>query len=269
MASLAALRSPDVVRSANGIRDNDHYHPTGDSIIRVENTLFKIHRAFLTHFSPIFETMFDLPVGMGNAEGSTDDLPIVLDGEQATDFRAALKCIYASPIQIQIDGITIDALPEIISLTKFAHKYEMHHWNEWGLKVLSRLLADLSLTPVEHIPAIYSLYHLVEDTSARTRVMKSWCEVIEQRGLSVIPVIDAADACEDRDGLAEAYCTQIRLWEKRGNIFDPDFPSENGLSQPSDSPTLVPAWRNILTTTTQDAASVLLHNAFTSISNTI
>jgi hypothetical protein len=39
--------------------------------------------------------MFNLPSGMNKAEGSSDELPIVLEGETVEDFRAVLKYLYA------------------------------------------------------------------------------------------------------------------------------------------------------------------------------
>jgi hypothetical protein len=36
-----------------------------------------------------------LPSGMNKAEGSSDELPIVLEGETVEDFRAVLKYLYA------------------------------------------------------------------------------------------------------------------------------------------------------------------------------
>ncbi|KAF7336537.1 BTB domain-containing protein [Mycena sanguinolenta] len=227
---MAALQS--TVHSNGPNRDKDHYHETGDSIIRVENVLFKIHKFPLTHNSSVFATMFNLPVGIGSVEGLSDDIPIVLEGEKAEDFRAVLKYIYAPPVQLQMERIPISALREIISLVKLSHKYEMDHWKEWGVEVLERMLDDLHSLPVEHLQPLYSLYSLVGDAPARTRVMKQWCEVIETNKLLIVPVLDAASAYDDRDAIAEAYCIQIRRWEKEdANVLNPNSYRADGLAQ--------------------------------------
>ncbi|KAF7336539.1 BTB domain-containing protein [Mycena sanguinolenta] len=225
---MAALQS--TVHSNSPNRDKDHYHETGDSIIRVENVLFKIHKFPLTHNSSVFATMFNLPVGIGNMEGLSDDIPIVLEGEKAEDLQAVLKYIYAPPVQTQMERITIAALPEIISLVKLSHKYGMDHWKEWGVQVVKRLLDDLDSVPTEHLQPLYSLYNLVGDAAARARVMKHWCEVIEANKLSIVPALDAASTCDDQDAMTDVYCIQIRRWEK-ANVFEPTSYSEEGVCE--------------------------------------
>ncbi|KAJ7919548.1 hypothetical protein B0H13DRAFT_1988638 [Mycena leptocephala] len=152
MASLPAPQGPDPVRSTNVLHDNEYYHSTGDSVIRIEN-IFKVHKLFLTYNSAVFTTLFDLPVETGHAEGLSDDLPIVLEGETAENFRIILKYVYARPSQTQIASVSITALAEMISLVQSAHKYEMDDWVHWGLQVLTRLLEDLNSLPAEHLQA--------------------------------------------------------------------------------------------------------------------
>ncbi|KAF8209913.1 hypothetical protein K438DRAFT_1497631, partial [Mycena galopus ATCC 62051] len=118
--------------------DNEYYYSSGDSVIRIENTLFKVHKPFLTYNSAVFATLFDLPGVTGRAEGLSDDLPIVLEGETAENFRIILKYVYARFIA----SVSIAALAEMISLVQSAHKYEMDDWVNWGLQVLTRLLED-------------------------------------------------------------------------------------------------------------------------------
>ncbi|KAF7336512.1 hypothetical protein MSAN_02283200 [Mycena sanguinolenta] len=130
-SGMASPQSLDAVLPTDIQRDKIHYHAEGDVIIRVEHTLFKVYKAFLTHNSSVFATMFNLPAGMGDPEGSSDDHPIVLEGEKAMDFRTVLEFLYATPVKLQIYSTAIPALLNIISLAKFSHKYEMDHWMEW------------------------------------------------------------------------------------------------------------------------------------------
>ncbi|KAJ7686045.1 hypothetical protein B0H14DRAFT_2488084 [Mycena olivaceomarginata] len=231
MASLPAPQGPDLVLSTGVLHDNDYYYSTGDSVIRIENTLFKVHKLFLTYNSAVFATLFDLPGVTGRAEGLSDDLPIVLEGETAENFRIILKYVYARPSQTQIASVSIAALAEMISLVQSAHKYEMDDWVHWGLQVLTRLLGDLNSLPAEHLQALHSLYNLLEDIPERTRMMTRWCEVVERDNLPILPVLDAAERCGDKDAMAEAYCIQIRRWEKKATVIEPQSFSADGLSQ--------------------------------------
>jgi hypothetical protein len=93
------------------VRDDEFYHTSGDCIIRVEDTLFKvssrmfwfsdcsdllqIHRFIITRGSLIFSSLFELPQGSLAVEGMSDELPITLAGDTASDMRSLLKCIYA------------------------------------------------------------------------------------------------------------------------------------------------------------------------------
>ncbi|KAJ7193638.1 hypothetical protein GGX14DRAFT_588273 [Mycena pura] len=231
MAPPPAPLVPDLLRSTDVLHDDDYYYSTGDTVIRIENTLFKVHKLFLTYNSAVFATMFDLPGVIGRAEGLSDDLPIVLNGETAENFRIIMKYVYARPSQIQIANVYIDALAEIVSLVQSAHKYEMDDWVDWGLQVLTRLLRDLNSLPVEHLRALHSLYNLLEDIAERSRMMTHWCEVVERDNLPILPILDAAERCGDEDAMAEAYCIQIRRWEKKAAVIEPQSFSADGLSQ--------------------------------------
>ncbi|KAJ7319422.1 hypothetical protein DFH08DRAFT_1086285 [Mycena albidolilacea] len=188
-----ASQTDDLVRSTDIRRDNDYYSSSGDSIIRVENTLFKIHKFILVHNSSVFATMFDLPVGKGNTEGSSDDLPIILQGENAKDFRVVLKHIYAPPTQIQVHSMTMAALPDVISVAKFAEKYALDHWKDWAAQFLLSRTSNLGAVSLDNLPDLYSLSNLLEDTPTRNQIVKRWCEVVETDDLPILPVLTAAD----------------------------------------------------------------------------
>ncbi|KAF7346698.1 BTB domain-containing protein [Mycena sanguinolenta] len=191
MTSPVPSLSPDGVR-ADVRRDKDHYHPTGDSIMRVENTLFKIHRFPFVRHSSVFAAMFDLPVGAGDPEGSSDDLPIVLAGETASEFRAVMKYVYASPMQLQVGSIPVTALPENIS---------------------RRSMPSFFLVGVKE--------------KTRVRLMEHWCEIVEKHNAPIGPILAAADAVSDTEGLVAIYCIQIRRWEKGASVSAP----EDGVDQ--------------------------------------
>ena len=66
--------------------------------LKVEKTLFKIHRYFLQRDSPIFQDMFALPPPSdsdGGAEGMSDERPIQLEGTLSLDFERFLTIFYS------------------------------------------------------------------------------------------------------------------------------------------------------------------------------
>ncbi|KAJ7939593.1 hypothetical protein B0H13DRAFT_1569175, partial [Mycena leptocephala] len=77
------------------VRDHQFYYESGDCIIRAEDTLFKIHKFVITQDSAVFSSLFSLPQGSLVVEGSSDDLPITLEGENANDIRSLPKYLYA------------------------------------------------------------------------------------------------------------------------------------------------------------------------------
>ena len=106
-------------------RDPAYYIHDGNSVLLVENTLFKVrpclcqsisesrqreraiqvHRSVLTKDKSAFETMFQLSGETDSArsdssmtaaqEGESDDNPIRLQGDTADEFRALLWALYA------------------------------------------------------------------------------------------------------------------------------------------------------------------------------
>lgn len=65
-------------------------------IIRVQNTLFKIHRYFLLRESELFGTLFDLPAGDMAAEGQTDLTALPLHDVTCREFESLLDFLYKS-----------------------------------------------------------------------------------------------------------------------------------------------------------------------------
>jgi len=47
----------------------------------------------------------------------------------------------------------MNALPEVIAVAKFSHKYEMNDWKKWALKVLDRHLDKLNKIGRRFAPA--------------------------------------------------------------------------------------------------------------------
>ncbi|KAJ7761830.1 hypothetical protein B0H16DRAFT_1530686 [Mycena metata] len=144
--SKSVLPTPD--------RDAEFYNDSGDCVILVENTLFKVHRFILIRHSPVFSTLFALPHGASAAEGLSDDLPISLSDDKAQDFRSLFKYLYAprvsfkptfchwfhssrSAFATQANSIPVTDLPDIIAVAKISNKYEICVWRDWALLVIT------------------------------------------------------------------------------------------------------------------------------------
>ncbi|EMD36831.1 hypothetical protein CERSUDRAFT_95106 [Gelatoporia subvermispora B] len=63
-------------------------------ILKVEDTLFKVHRFFLQRDSEVFHGMFSCPPGKGGAEGKTEARPIVLEQVTVFEFECLIDFIY-------------------------------------------------------------------------------------------------------------------------------------------------------------------------------
>jgi hypothetical protein len=62
---------------------------------KVENDLYCVHRYFFQRDSEMFAEMFTLPDTPGEQqEGSSDDRPLHLDGQDPTDLEAFLSLLY-------------------------------------------------------------------------------------------------------------------------------------------------------------------------------
>ncbi|KAJ7443248.1 hypothetical protein B0H11DRAFT_2204296 [Mycena galericulata] len=242
--ATAAIEPPaspvsDVVQSVG--RDSEHYHPTGDCIIRVENTLFKIHKLHLIHNSPIFAKMFELPPGEEPVEGLSDDLPIVLYGDRDSDFRHLLKYIYAPVMKIQIDAIPRSAIPEIVAVAAFADKYDIGNWKHWALSFLARRVFDpaermtspgrpdrqppaaTSLLDIsaQSLEGLYVLYHHLGDNAKRNLVMRTWCERVEAKEFPASGPLNAAEATGDIRARTDLYCILLRRMKEQAGLLEP------------------------------------------------
>ncbi|KAJ7429523.1 hypothetical protein B0H11DRAFT_2012432 [Mycena galericulata] len=159
------------------VRDARFYHESGDCIIHVGDTLFKIHWFIFIRDSLVFAGLFALPQAPGSViEGSCDELPICLSGDEEGPFRSLFKYIYAPALETQANRISITDLQDILTVAHLAHKYEMTAWETWGFLVIGHLIRrhPNSLLSYDFV-AIYNLCRRAftqesEDVWAKTRI---------------------------------------------------------------------------------------------------
>lgn len=131
-------------------RDNDYYISDGNTVLLVENILFKVHRSTLTKDKSTFDTMFSLPSDSSSdssmtvgPEGESDDNPIRLQGDTAEEFRALLWALYALPNEL-MTAMTDDAnCMQLLHIARIAHKYQFKSIETWASTALSRYYARI------------------------------------------------------------------------------------------------------------------------------
>ncbi|KAF9262870.1 hypothetical protein L218DRAFT_944854 [Marasmius fiardii PR-910] len=164
-------------------RDPTYYFEDGSCVILVQDTLFnasfflviivqqdsliewkfQVHRTILSKDNSSFSTMFMLPQGSAEAEGRSDDNPIVLTGDQPSEFRNFLWALYSLPPDLRtVYGSSAD-LTLLIDIARISNKYSFKSLETWSLDAVqeyvnrkpSPLLTGLSSpNPGSNLPAL-------------------------------------------------------------------------------------------------------------------
>ncbi|KAF9220922.1 hypothetical protein BS17DRAFT_786220 [Gyrodon lividus] len=131
MVASNVSQDPDIPQ-----RDAKYYMADGSCVLCVGNTLFNVHRSILSADSSSFGTLFTLPQGNIPVEGTSDDNPIVLQGDTTEEFRNFLWSLYALPHEIMmVRGPCVD-LNRLIDIAKVASKYSFKSTETWALDAI-------------------------------------------------------------------------------------------------------------------------------------
>ncbi|KDQ62688.1 hypothetical protein JAAARDRAFT_122179 [Jaapia argillacea MUCL 33604] len=182
-------------------RDSLYYISDGNTVLLVENTLFKVHRSTLVKDGSSFETLFSLPCEAPPSssnqtvpavgplpEGESDDNPIHLH-DTADQFRALLWALYALPHELMV-ATTAEANPVLLyHLAQMAHKYQFKSLLSWVLSAL--------FTFYTRFGALDTLPSSSDDTAPAT-------------GPTLVQLTELASLCECT-GLLDATITR---WKK-------------------------------------------------------
>ncbi|KAH9006325.1 hypothetical protein EDB86DRAFT_2873206 [Lactarius hatsudake] len=97
----------------------EYYIHGGDAVFSVENTLFRVHRFFLTRDSSWFRERLPYPASPGETiKGSSDNLPLVLEDDiTKSDFERFLWVFYNPLVRLIIASRY---------LTYFSSKYSLY-----------------------------------------------------------------------------------------------------------------------------------------------
>ncbi|KAJ6611428.1 hypothetical protein B0H10DRAFT_2056632 [Mycena sp. CBHHK59/15] len=118
------------------LRDETYYLEDGSCIILVQDTLFNVHRTILSKDHSSFSTMFTLPQGDNEAEGRSDDNPIVLTGDTVTEFRHFLWALYALPPELRVIHSSDADLTQLMDIARIANKYSFKTLETWSLDAI-------------------------------------------------------------------------------------------------------------------------------------
>jgi hypothetical protein len=135
----------------NPPRHNQYYITGADLIVLVEDTLFRIHRYFLTRDSAHFRNELPSPPSPGDlSKGSSDNNPLVLNDVLKVDFERLLWVFYNPKYSLYDAGIE-----EWISVLKLAHK-----WDFIEAKALAiREIENISVPPLRKV-VLYQTYEI-------------------------------------------------------------------------------------------------------------
>ncbi|KZT73327.1 hypothetical protein DAEQUDRAFT_464321 [Daedalea quercina L-15889] len=108
-------------------------------IIRVEDTLYRFHRHFLTRHSKAFETTFSLKPENEKPEGLTDEHPVLLEGITCKDFERLLCLFYPENVS---DG-DLSTTEEWTSVLALATKWDFAEYRQLAISRLSQLASPV------------------------------------------------------------------------------------------------------------------------------
>ncbi|KAE9408852.1 hypothetical protein BT96DRAFT_913566 [Gymnopus androsaceus JB14] len=131
-------------------RDPTYYYEDGSCILLIEDTLFNVHRSLLSRDNSSFCTLFTLPQGSHEAEGQSDENPIVLLGDKPSEFRHFLWALYALPPELQVVNSSSADLTQLIDIARISNKYSFKSLETWALDAVQEYV---NRRPPHHPPS--------------------------------------------------------------------------------------------------------------------
>ncbi|GBE85191.1 hypothetical protein BKA93DRAFT_737719 [Sparassis latifolia] len=186
---------PRVPYEGEVVQDDMFYLSDGSCILRVENTLFNVHRTILTRDCSSFSAMFDMPVpqdGRSETEGSSDYNPIILTGDTVAEFKNFLWALYALPNELMTVFSPSADLNQMMDIAHVANKYSFRSVETWALDALNEYV-NRKPTPIFCYPPFVSakdvaasgvrIARLVRlaQTCSHTRLLTALVVLLKQR----------------------------------------------------------------------------------------
>ncbi|KAI0369370.1 hypothetical protein BV20DRAFT_946171 [Pilatotrama ljubarskyi] len=221
---------PGLARLAQGenapVRDAEYYIESADCVIRVEDTLFRVHRYLLGRDNSAFQHMFSMPVVQGGGglpsqcvEGYSDDDPVHLYGESVERFRDLLSVLYDLPPQLQAYNTPEANVDRLLAICEMTNKYHFASIEAWAIDALYNVIARLHGPPQQR----YDLAHCSSEWMRKllevallcghdkllNLVTNRWVDRIVARDLRPIHALDIAARCGKEKLLGYAYYVQL------------------------------------------------------------
>jgi len=211
-------------------RDPTYYISDGNTVLQVENTLFKVHRSMLVKDKSTFDNMFSLEsytqnteleetLASGNSEGESDENPIRLLGDKAEEFSALMWSLYSLPAEIAF-SMTVQANDlQLINLARIAHKYQFRSTETWALKALTTYHSNTGGSPsVQNLVQITELSILCDCKELLGAAVTKWKRLLGE-GRAVAVAIGVAERLNLRPLLGMAYYSMML---KGREVWDTD-----------------------------------------------
>ncbi|KIM80964.1 hypothetical protein PILCRDRAFT_89277 [Piloderma croceum F 1598] len=206
-------------------RDTKYYMDGGDCIILVEETLFKVHKAFLSRDSSTFEGMFSVPQGDSNVDGGSDQQPITLRGDTVEQFRSLVFILYALPHQIEallLDKVT--RFPELLTIAEITHKYHFAELGSWAVQTVESVFCQTTVSQIYH-ERLLRLATVTNDTRLYETFVSTLIERLMDGTLAPTETLIMADRLQIHNLQGVAYYAQLLALEKNnGILFPPGCP---------------------------------------------
>jgi hypothetical protein len=190
------------------VRHIVYFFPDGDVIIKVDETIFRIHKHFLTRESNHFRSMFMPSIPCRDPPGSSETNPVVLDDAKSEGF-ADLLWVFYNP-KFSIYSGTVDKWKRILTLAQQWRFVEVE-------QLCVRELEKLPIPPVEKIQ-IYQDFKLNPDLLHKSYVALTVrdepldLEEGEQLGLPTsLKVARARELARFPDGLPPAQLQESEV----------------------------------------------------------
>ncbi|KAF9254425.1 hypothetical protein L218DRAFT_938600 [Marasmius fiardii PR-910] len=205
------MRAPSPSNSSL-VQDSDYYIAEGNTVIRVENTLFKVHRYLLSRDGSAFEGMFSLEHVRPETprEGESDESPIILHGDKPEEFKALLWSLYALPAEVFQMPSTQSDVVRFIHLARVAHKYSFRTTENWALHVLtvcqnnSEIMSPVNSTPI--LTQLTEVAVLCNHEELHEAVEPMWADLLfTGQTEDIISAMTVADKLNLRPLLGLAY----------------------------------------------------------------
>ncbi|KAJ7143507.1 hypothetical protein C8R43DRAFT_1014442 [Mycena crocata] len=209
-------------------RDPTYYISDGNTVLQVENTLFKVHRSMLIKDKSTFDSMFSLDAFTqntedtlmpSNSEGDSDENPIRLLGDKAEEFSALMWSLYSLPAEVAF-SMTVQANDlQLIHLARIAHKYQFRSTELWALSALTKYHSNTAASPlVQNLVQITELSILCDCEALLAAAVAKWKRLLGE-GRAVAVAIGVAERLNLRALLGLAYYSMML---KGRDVWDSD-----------------------------------------------